>query len=846
MKTFGKIVLILLIACVVLSGIMVGLAAIYEDEIAALAVKQVNKHLKTQVQYSEVHLRIFKAFPLVSLQFEDVKMKEVNTQEGEELLALGGFGLQFRMTDMLRKNYTVRKLLLEDGSVKLKWLKDGQTNFDVWKSDSTAADTATVNFALAGITLRRVILSVAHQPKQYSIQADVRKMQASYVQENGQQQLATKLHSFLQRVSVGGTTYTIDKTFDLQTEINIAAATADEHLIRIEEGKVKLDKFVFDIAGEVNTGKQLTYAIEVESNKMDVVRLMQVLPSSMTGKLKPMKPVGTCKVKAHVEQTAQHATTAIEAKVEYRKGKLTLPAAKPLLLSDILVDATFSTPDITNPNMAKLSLTTINAKWEDSKIDGKAMLNGLAKSHITLSANTNLKVADVMNYIAFEDVTVHTGFLTANLTAEVSVDSLAALAALPILKNADVHINGELSNSEIRTQNGAVYSNLTASVEVDNQQVKLQNGTANINGTELQYTASADNLVDFLVDDLPLNLALKASAKQIDLNQLLHSYTQPQPKQPATAKQQPTALPLRLSGRVSAGELTYDKLQLSDLVLPFGFADNVLHIDDLKLQAAGGSMSGNLLLKNIAHQLHYTADVQAKNMNISDIFRSFDNFNGSVAGLTSANIKGNLSTHLQIAGVYVDSFSTKGMTVQAEVEVKKGELINYDMLNKLSTFIAVDELRHIRFEDIKNTFTFADNTLSFPEMEIRSSAINLFLNGSHKMDGVMDYHLKVELSELLGKKARSAKKENAEFGEIADDGYGHTSLFVKIGGTTQKPRFSYDTKANRRHIASKIKADGQLLKKTLKEDFSRKKDPEAQPTTTPATDPSDVFEVEWE
>jgi hypothetical protein len=47
-------------------------------------------------------------------------------------------------------------------------------------------------------------------------------------------------------------------------------------------------------------------------------------------------------------------------------------------------------------------------------------------------------------------------------------------------------------------------------------------------------------------------------------------------------------------------------------------------------------------------------------------------------------------------------------------------------------------------------------------MDIHNNALNLNLSGTHTFDNVLDYKIKLSLSELLSKKRKS---QNNEFGE---------------------------------------------------------------------------------
>jgi len=64
----------------------------------------------------------------------------------------------------------------------------------------------------------------------------------------------------------------------------------------------------------------------------------------------------------------------------------------------------------------------------------------------------------------------------------------------------------------------------------------------------------------------------------------------------------------------------------------------------------------------------------------------------------------------------------------------------------------------VKFATLKNQIEIKDKVISFPAMDIKSSAINIQASGTHTFDNVINYRLRILLSELLSKKARKAKK----------------------------------------------------------------------------------------
>ena len=100
-------------------------------------------------------------------------------------------------------------------------------------------------------------------------------------------------------------------------------------------------------------------------------------------------------------------------------------------------------------------------------------------------------------------------------------------------------------------------------------------------------------------------------------------------------------------------------------------------------------------------------------------------------------------------------------------------------------------------------------------MAINSSAMNITASGTHNFDNIVDYRLKLLLTDVLGKKVQT----NSEFGEIEDDGLGRTQLLLSMKGPVDNPKFGYDRNGVKEKIKTDIVREKQNLKGILKEEF---------------------------
>jgi hypothetical protein len=204
---------------------------------------------------------------------------------------------------------------------------------------------------------------------------------------------------------------------------------------------------------------------------------------------------------------------------------------------------------------------------------------------------------------------------------------------------------------------------------------------------------------------------------------------------------------------------------------------------------------------------------------VNKAFTTFHNFGQSF--LKAENIKGTLSGSLSLL-LPLDSllnYNIKTLTAEGKYHLVNGALINFDPVKQLASFIELSELENINFEQLDNDFFIRSNWVYIPQMEVKSSAVDLSVNGKHSFDNDYEYHVKILLSEVLSKKRVKDKTKVTEFGVVEDDGLGRTSLLLKIIGKGDIAKVGYDMKATGTEVKKSMQKEKKSLKTIMNQEY---------------------------
>ena len=126
-----KGVLYVVMVLLLIPLLLTALLFIYEDEVKAAIIKELNKNLKAEVRINpeNIDLTILKTFPDCSLEFKNLLMMEaLPVKNRDTLLFAGRVGLNFNVLDLWNKKYQIRTIHISDGLVRAVIMPDGKKN----------------------------------------------------------------------------------------------------------------------------------------------------------------------------------------------------------------------------------------------------------------------------------------------------------------------------------------------------------------------------------------------------------------------------------------------------------------------------------------------------------------------------------------------------------------------------------------------------------------------------------------------------------------------------------------------------------------------------------------------
>lgn len=805
----GGVVLLLI-------GVVLLLGYIYRDKVKMYVVNEANKYLNTVVIVApeDIDLTLLKSFPDASVEFRNVKaLDAIDIPKRDTLFKAERISLAFNIFDLFSGNYNIHRITASDASLNVWIDKNGKDNYHFLKtsSDTAAADTGHVSFVLESIELNNIAVHYRDRQTKSEVTVDVKEAVCSGNFTDEKFTLHTESAFYVHQVKSGGTTYFSENggTLNLDAAVDQAAGS-----YTFESCMLRLADFALDVNGNI-VEKNNDYLLDlaVKGNDIDLPATLSLLPQTYHERLKNFDYSGRFIAEATVKGFAgDSAGPVVEATFAAEKGMEMAKKDGSLTIRDIDLKGSFSNA----PGKSKLEIPAFRFTSGKSRVNGQFSLKNFDKPRIAATLDARLAMGDLKALMQSDTIAKADGFLAINARTEGDLPASKTFSA-DMLK--DFKTSGELTfeNVSLHLDKSPLKADqLNGLMTFNNNDLALNKFKGYLAGSDFELDGTLRNLLPWLFsekEDLTVDASLKS--QEINLNTLLADESKTETST-TTDSAYHLAFPenLRLSLKTQINKLVFRKFTAATVRGDVMLRNRKLVIDPVLFSSMDGAVKGSAMIDaQRSDTILITCDANIMKVNITKLFTDFENFGQD--GIQDKHLKGLVTADVKFASLWSSALEADmdKIYARADVAIEKGELIGFEPLKALSEYIKVEELEHIKFNTLKNQVEIKNRKVYLPFMDIESSAMNIGMSGTHGFDDVVDYRFRIRLEEYLARKAKTARKENEEFGKEEVDGGHRFSIYLSMKGPLSNPVIQYDRKG----AAEKIKEDIQKEKQNLKE-----------------------------
>lgn len=809
MRKGFKIFLITLLVLVSILGTL--FIYVYQniDQLKKYAITEVNAMLKAELKAESIDVTVFKTFPKVSLALNQVSIADP-LRSGKFLLKAQHVFLGFDVYDILNERYRIQLLEADSGELHLYTNKRGSNNYDLLKESSDKkSKKKPFEFQLNKLSLNRMLLSYEDFSASTFVQSHITSSSFSGSFTEKKFEMAIVLNGQCKELTQGTTKLLRNKKIDINS---IMAVDLDKNTFKLVKGEFGVNQLKLQVSGSVRTEKKQTqYDIQFKAGKTSIQDLLSTLPVQLPASFLAYQSNGSVYFDGAIKGISSDTQVpSMNIGFGIENGSLLEPESK-MKIEGIKLKGSFSNGAGKTMSTSVIDIPEMSANLAGSNVNGRLNLSNLEAPVLQMNVTGDGSLQNLHAFFKFEDVKEIKGDLKFTLSVKGEKKGENWDWSSPF-NQGNFNLNMEQLTLNYLTK---PIQQVNFQGNINNNKLEIGMAQLKIGQSDLTLNGAIPGFMDFVFGkDVQLSGALTCKSSVLDVNDLL-IYDSSDPMEEG---EKPMDYLLNL--HVNADKFVYDKFLANQFKSDITLSPDKISFNQTSMATCGGTFTGKAewIMANNQYILKSTND--AKGLKIEELFNEFNNFGQTE--FTPDNLNGLLTAHTDLMIVWDSKMNLLGkkMVVLSDMTIKNGELKNYEPLSALSKFVDVNELKNLKFSELRNTLTIQNEVLNIPTMDIRNNAINLSLNGTHSFSNLLNYKIKLSLSELIQKRR---KPQVDEFGEEDVKTRG-INLYLTISGPLDKLQFKFDRKGAKAQLKQDVKQEKEAVKEILRQEFGVKKD----------------------
>jgi hypothetical protein len=624
-----RLILTLVISVVSIVGISVSLVFIYEEEVVNLIIKELNKHLKTEIRIDpkNIDLTIIKSFPNCAIEFKELTaMDAEGFKTSDTLLQAKSLSLAFNIKDLFNKNYTIKKISLKDANCHLKVDKKGNANYLVWKSDTTSTESTSLKFALENISLSNVELTYKNNKHKIKLNTSIKELHFKGRFNDDQYTLISDGNAYVDLFQVENVKYLNNKKlkFDIVFDVN-----GSNYAIQKSETSINETQIVSNGAFVIKDSLQ-SLDINFNGKNLDISTTLSLLPEKFQNQIHDYESdgefyaSGECHYKNGTPIIIKSDFGIKKATITYKEKNTTLNNVN--LIGNIIL----------NENRSTLTLKNISANLNNNTFTGDMELTNFKDPYLKLKLAANTKLEELISFYPIDTLENLSGSINVNAEIEGLISEMKSNAYSPSIKAIGNAVITDLKATFKQTEK---HINIPeGKLELNNRHLNVYNLKLIKGNSDVMLVGELPNFLSYLFDSKePLTIVAQVTSDKIELEDFLFGAGK-------SSETSSINIPANLDFNISVNvqHLTFAKFVADNIKGNMLLRNQKIALKDLSLNVTDGEVKLNAFADASGENIKVSGDCELNKLNVQKLFTQLNNFGQTT--IQDANLKGYVTT----------------------------------------------------------------------------------------------------------------------------------------------------------------------------------------------------------
>ncbi len=839
MRIIKKLILYTTITGALLFSVLVVFGFLFQDQIIRSLQGELNKHLNAEIQVGEIELSFISNFPLASVILNDaVGFESKNfSANPDTLFVFESFELSFNILDVVDGNYVLSELSAQQGFLNLKVAKSGEENYLIF--DSNPKDSSSFSLNLESVHLQNVAIGFKDYGSTdgYRCYFNNAIAKGSFTDTQIDVALFGTIH--VKQLELENNWYLTHEKARVDIGIAMNLETGS---FQISRGFLTLrENFKFEVKGKTNSN---LFHYTFDAKNLDVAKVRTLVPERHLNVLKAYNLDGDLDVFVELKRLSTKKYPSITGKFKASDGNLVYTKTGESVQIKLAV-GTFDLGRYAAATSTQVDVTAFTLSTKEASVKGTLFLKNLDHPSYSLNVSGNAdlfeisKLTDLGNGFGMSGLAQFDIQMKGRIT---DFDSITASEIRSIKGLADL----KLREVVIRIKGLPSFENIRSDLKVGPKDVYIANFSASIANSKTTGTAKLHNWLDYVLKKSKrLDITGDIRTEALIMSDWVNESEE-------NKRSTPKVFPefLSYSGHVEIGTFKDQEIIFTQLRSDITYFPSTLKLSNTYFSGFNGAVYANIKLSEWVNGFGVHGQLTTKNIDIREVLRINKNFGFDF--ISYKEIKGALHSSIDFDFTTNKAFvvDKSSVIVDGDVMLLNGELIENKLLysipkevesNKIiSLFVNLDlfeeRLHHIKFDTISNHISIKNEVISIPGMTLKSSAINIGVQGTHTFSNEMDYYMNFNLNNVLGKK----EPITDAYGFIEDDEKGNRNMYLHVYTKKGQLVVDVDKFGSKKIVNLPQSHEMKVVKSILKEEIGLfKKD-----TSVVVEPPVDTFDYE--
>lgn len=817
MKKFFKILGIVIVVLVIL---IVATPYLFKDKIAELIKTELNKSLNAEVDFADVDLSLFSAFPDARLEINELSVINKAPFAGDTLFFGNEVRLDLPIGDLFNgagEPIRVNELAINEAFTRLQVNDEGVSSWDVAVVDTTATTNTAQTESSSGFSLDLKHYEVNNTRIIYDDAVSKNKLEIVDMNHSGNGDFSlgeSTLETMTEAMvfySLNDIAYLTGQHVKLDADILM---DLENQKYTFQENNALINELELVFKGFVDLEDDSTLVdLSFNAPSSDFKNFFALIPETYRTNLDGITTTGDFKVDGEIKGTVDDTyIPKLNINVASQNASVQYPDL-PQKITNINIDAHLvNDTGLVEDTYLDIKNTAFNIGQD--RLNGNAMIKDLTGNmKVDVNAKGNLDFANLTRAFPMPDGVNLDGRLALDMAARFDMESIEKE------RYERVNTKGTAVLSNFKYLGGAFTKPFIiskANLDLSTSRIKLNEMLAQTGNTDLKASGNIDNLIGFLLQDQGLKGRFNVSSNTFDVSDFMTvsedggdsasaKANQTKASQQSTPTEQAVKIPAFLDASLdfNANQVLYDGLTLKNVSGSAIIRDETMTLNNVRTNIFNGAIGVNGSLSTKGETPKFTMALDMKNLDIAQSFQGFDMFQslvpiiGALDGTinTDINFSGDLNNDLSpiissLAGDALAQLLTK------DVDVSQNPLLS--RINQRVDFIDLDALN---LSDFTTKLNFSNGAVQVSPFDFNIKDIKVTASGSHSLTNEMNYVLDLNLpAKYLGKEGASllSKLQSQEIEKLT------VPLPIRLGGAMTSPQVNVDLQGAVTNLTNQI------------------------------------------